>query len=201
MIIKKPVNIYTDYVGKQNTRGSINDSTLRFNKSIENLFAEYNIQPDDYILDVGTRNGSFIKDLHDSGYKNSYGIDISEGASILWKQWGDDLLQFFKVEDAQINLNPFGFRYKFISLSHVLEHMHDVDKVLENIKDCLLDDSSIVYIVVPQEDNVKHEAHYTSFPAMEDLATLFKNHSFEILHTAHKKSFQAELQLIAKVKK
>jgi len=201
MLIKKDIETYDDYVDKQDRRGSINDSTLQYNTIIEKIFEVYNITYQDCILDIGTRNGKFIKDLHDKGYNNSYGTDISERASKLWEQWGENLSVYFKIEDAQVSLKAFNKKYKFISMSHVLEHMYDVDSVLSNIKNVLLDENSIVYIVVPQEDNVNHGAHYTSFPNMEALTSLFISHGFEILESGYSYRFQSELQLITKIKK
>lgn len=200
MLIKKAMHDYDEYVKVQNGRGSINDSTLRYNTTVKKIFSTYGINQDDNILDIGTRNGQFIKELHDHGYINSYGTDISTGASTLWQQYDSQLLKYFAIEDAQIALTCFGINYKFITLSHVLEHMYDVDAVLNNIKEALETDG-LVYIVVPCEDNTRHGAHYTSFPHMDDLVKLFTNHGYTVVEHWHNRSFQPELQLVVKYTK
>ena len=200
MIVKKEINSYEDYVEAQNNRGGIDDSQLKFNINIDLIFSLYQINKEDNILDIGTRNGIFIKQLHERGYKNSYGTDISEAAkSKLWTKLPEDVQRHLALEDAQKSISAFNKKYKFISMSHVFEHMHDIDAVINNIKG-VLEPEGILYIVIPKETNTDHRAHYLAIDTLESLAELFESNGFEVLNLAESNNVQEELQIIVKLK-
>ena len=200
MIVKKEINSYEDYVDAQNNRGGIDASTLQFNISIDSMFSLYQINKEDNILDIGTRNGIFVKQLHERGYKNSYGTDISEVAkSNLWTKLPEDVQNHLALEDAQKSLSAFNKKYKFISMSHVFEHMYDVNAVINNIKQ-VLEPDGVLYIVIPEETDTDHRAHYLAIDTLDSLAELFESHGFKILNLVKNTSFQKELQIIVKIK-
>jgi 2-polyprenyl-3-methyl-5-hydroxy-6-metoxy-1,4-benzoquinol methylase len=200
-MILKNVNSYSEYVRIQDNRGAIDDSSLRFDKSIAAIIERYNITINDLILDIGTRNGMFIKQLHDNGFVNSYGTDISISAKENWgKKYDSTFNNFLALEDAQQNVSiRANVPYKLVTMSHVLEHMYDPSKTMNNIKSSL-DANGIVYIVVPEENNTKHAAHYTAFESLQDLINFCEACGMEVVESVKRITFCVELCCICKIK-
>jgi 2-polyprenyl-3-methyl-5-hydroxy-6-metoxy-1,4-benzoquinol methylase len=202
MIVKKEIKSYEDYVEAQNNRGGIDDSTLHYNNIINTIFDKHQIGFDDNILDIGTRNGIFVSQLHDKGYKNVYGTDISVAAfENLWPKLSENVRAHLALEDAQKSISAFGKTYKFISMSHVFEHMYDIDSVFTNIKE-VLEPDGVLYVVIPKENNTEHRAHYLAIDSLDSFAELFMANGFEILGLFENvnRFYHHELQIIVKLK-
>ena len=99
------------------------------------------------ILDVGCRQGHILNTLFNYKYKNLYGFDIGDKAVELWSRlrFRDNL----KKWDAH---DPFPFKGPFdlITCSHVLEHCHTPEKVIENIM-AVLKPGGYIHAIVPIE--------------------------------------------------
>lgn len=96
------------------------------------------------ILDIGCANGGLMQCLKDKGYKNLTGIDITRICVENVKKAG------FNAHFGGIfNLEELGDnKYDVVILSHVLEHVYDLQKTAENLKK-LLNPNGLIYIEVP----------------------------------------------------
>lgn len=99
------------------------------------------------ILDYGCGLGQNLIALKENHYKNIYGVDIEENAL---KHCLDNKLVVKKLNIERLN-NPFEFKFDFIILSHVIEHIpkNEIIKTLKIIKDRFLMENGILLIAVP----------------------------------------------------
>jgi len=92
------------------------------------------------ILDFGCGTGEFLKELANHGY-NTFGVEpstIARNKAILL-QAGKISQDISEIREQQFNV---------ITLWHVLEHLHDLNKSLTKLKDSLTENGTI-FIAVP----------------------------------------------------
>ena len=139
----------------------------RYDPTIK-MIEEY-IEKDSSILDIGIREGAFLDVLKNYGYTDLWGTDIyKEGVENASKNGHTTF-----VQDAQkLNIDH---KFKAITISHVLEHCPDMNKVVDNMYNHL-EMNGIVYVEVPKEKKgpipSKH-AHYFNFSKLDELASFF----------------------------
>jgi 2-polyprenyl-3-methyl-5-hydroxy-6-metoxy-1,4-benzoquinol methylase len=150
---------------------------LRVNRYIPimNLIIPYTDKKG-YLLDIGTREGAFLDVLKENGFENLCGVDIYEDGVREANSKG----HVCKVMDAQ-NLS-LGVKFDTITALHVLEHCPDVKKVLDKIYDHLVN-NGILCVEVPKEEckECPNYGHYSFFPSLNDLASVFLDGRWEIL--------------------
>jgi 2-polyprenyl-3-methyl-5-hydroxy-6-metoxy-1,4-benzoquinol methylase len=100
------------------------------------------------ILDIGAANGGVLELFKKNGFNNLTGLDPSPKCV---KHMEDKGLKGYIGGIFQIPENILKNRYDFIILSHVMEHIRDLDQAMENIK-ALLSDNGTVYIEVPNAE-------------------------------------------------
>ena len=123
--------------------GGISESDLaRF----EIAFNEFKIfiRLDSQILDLGCANGGFLHVLKTKGFCNVAGLDMSKQCVANVKALGIECCKggLFDFPENFIN------RFDLIILSHVLEHIYDIEIAMQNISH-MLKDNGMVYIEVP----------------------------------------------------
>lgn len=96
------------------------------------------------ILDIGCANGGLLQCLDEKGYKNLTGIDITricvENVKKLgYKAYFGGVFNLEELSDK---------KYDVVILSHVLEHLFDLQQTAKNLKN-LLNPNGIIYIEVP----------------------------------------------------
>jgi 2-polyprenyl-3-methyl-5-hydroxy-6-metoxy-1,4-benzoquinol methylase len=106
------------------------------------------------IADIGCGAGGLMAELKNIGYTNVKGIDISEKCiKTITNRGFQGIIANISVDDFSINekiVNTFDC----IILSHVLEHVHNLEKAVENAVSCLKNDG-IIYIEVPDANRYK----------------------------------------------
>lgn len=142
------------------------------------------------IFDIGCGRGHLLEKLHKYGYKNLYGVDPSQSC----------------IESLRNNTNlnsqtgntfniPFtNIKADIIILSHVIEHIIDLQEALKNIRNKLTN-NGIVYVEVPNAINydlftthplryfyLQHVIHFDDF----HLNNLFIQNSFIELKRGHR---------------
>jgi len=143
---------------------------------------------EDSILEIGFASGSLLKMFEKNGYTKLFGLDPSKECV--------DKLNSVSITTIQGNiLSKNVGKFKNIVLSHVLEHILDVEGALNSIYSMLEEDGT-VYIEVPDmmqyiENNtlpfnffdIEHINHYNQ----SSLSTLMFVHSFDVLSSGTKK--------------
>ena len=93
-------------------------------------FENFNFNQSSFILDIGTRYGTFIHHLYQRGYSNAYGIDINENVIDQGKAAYPTIKSnLFLYDGFHI---PFQDNYfEIITLFDVLEHIPNIEEFLE----------------------------------------------------------------------
>ncbi len=151
---------------------------LKVNRYIPTIeLMEQYITKDSALLDIGIREGAFLKVLRDEGFSNLYGVDIYEEGIKNARSAGFEC----EVSDAMtLNLNKL---FDIITISHVIEHCPDIKKVIQNIHDHL-NMHGILYVEVPKEKKQKmptKHGHYFCFSTLKELHSFFPESTWKML--------------------
>jgi SAM-dependent methyltransferase len=106
------------------------------------------------ILDIGCANGGLLKSLRQLGYKKILGIDPSKVCCNHVNNLG---IQCIEGDIFSESFRLVSKTFDCIILSHVLEHIRDLDKAIELIKN-KLNKNGILYIEVP--DASRYNEYY-----------------------------------------
>lgn len=137
-----------------------------------------------HLLDIGCGTAEFLHASKESGW-NVTGIEPSEVARKNAEQkYGLTPLP----QDKLFELNEK--KFNVISMWHVLEHVHQLDRTIEQIKKILLDEGVLI-IAVPNCDSPdakKYGAHWAAWDVprhlyhftKKDIKTLFERSGFKL---------------------
>jgi SAM-dependent methyltransferase len=143
------------------------------------------------ILEIGCSSGEYLSGLRDERNWEITGIDVSKHAiSIAKKTYNlnvicKDLFEC-KFEDNYFDL---------VILRYVLEHLHNPDDVIKEIKR-ILKDNGLIYLVIPNSDTIERKIfkqywceydvprHLFLF-SINTITELLKKNKFKILHLKH----------------
>jgi len=120
-----------------------------------NDLAQY-IKPDDSILDLGCANGGLLLALKNNGYKNLTGIDPSVKCVDNVRSAGITAYEGSIFDNEFLTSDEPAGKFDCIILSHVLEHVRDLETALINCRN-LLNDNGLICIEVP------NAAKYTDY--------------------------------------
>ncbi len=135
------------------------------------------------IIDIGCSTGCLLYYLKQKGFNNIIGLDPSKTSCYKAEQKGLNVVNGSIYDDYP----GFNNRFNLIILSHVLEHLLDVDTAITNIKKWLSQDGYI-YICLPDESLCdKFYGSISSLLCLEhlnhfgetSLDNLMLNHGFE----------------------
>lgn len=132
------------------------------------------------ILDVGAGTGAFLQTMQQAGW-NSTGIEPDENA----RQKALELHQLnLKNAENLYLLSPGSF--DAITLWHVLEHVHDLHKYVEQIKNLLTGDGKL-FIAVPNYTSGDEKIYQESWAAYDVPRHLyhFSPRAMKTLLTSH----------------
>lgn len=97
----------------------------------KNYFLNFNFQKEVNILDIGCNYGSLIYNLHRSGYKNIYGIDVNKDSIQQGKLLYDIISKNITVYDGE--KIPFKDEsFDIILMFDVIEHIQNIQYYLNN---------------------------------------------------------------------
>lgn len=141
-----------------------------------------NILPDktNRIVDVGCANGVLLGALQELGYRYLHGVDPSRACvQNVTRNYGVDT-----SIGSLTNLPLHAGQFDLVILSHVLEHVRDLQAALQQIRVSLVDQGCL-YVEVPdasryldfvfspfQEFNLEHINHFSMF-SLEYLLSLY----------------------------
>jgi ubiquinone/menaquinone biosynthesis C-methylase UbiE len=132
--------------------------------------------PDSKIADVGCGPGTILHILNQNGYTNLIGVDPSS-----------ESLNITGVNSVQSTLFDYNDSCDFMILSHILEHVYDLEKAMKSIN------SHRIYVEVPnvekyatrlpfQDFNIEHINHFSH----KSLTNLFDKYGYSCIEFSEK---------------
>jgi 2-polyprenyl-3-methyl-5-hydroxy-6-metoxy-1,4-benzoquinol methylase len=149
--------------------------------SIEKIKSYLPIDKKSNIIDIGCRSGKTIQALIRMGYENAYGMDLGDST---WSSLQDNVKKNFIKNDIHNGI-PLDCKFDLILCSHMLEHVHDPVKVINEFKS-KLSNEGVLYISVPLDYNeigMRHTPHYTFFESTDDLKEFLEKNEFEVIES------------------
>lgn len=140
---------YEKYYRDQSKYEGVREHEAHEDQSITKLlpFVKNNFSKDCKILDIGCSTGYLLSILKNEGYNNLLGIDPAPKCKNIAKEkYG------LEVKTNDLGTFNSSSRYDFIILSMVLEHLVDIKKNIQKIKE-ILKNNGYLYISVPNASN------------------------------------------------
>jgi hypothetical protein len=146
-------------------------------------------------LDIGGATGVFSYEFKDEKW-DSYIIDPSDDGKFISSFGIDYLNEHYKP-------NCFDFKFDFISLVFVLEHLQDPESILNTIYNDLSDDG-FLYIEVPDmlafelksgDDDIFNSCHLWMFDPVS-LSVLLKKHGYRVISLRRDKTRRGHYALM-----
>ena len=149
------------------TGGGDNPYDLRRLEDLADFLASQVAWRDRPVLDLGCANGGLLLGLQRRGFTRLCGVDPSPGCAANVRALG------FEAHVGGLFSDPDGGRFGLVSLSHVLEHVRDLDAATSALRS-LVDDDGLLYVETPdaagyaaclrapfQDFNTEHINHFT----------------------------------------
>lgn len=152
-------------------------------KTIENIFSEFKIPVTAKILDAGCGGGYVLNNLYSSGYKDIWGVDISESGIKVAQNSYNELQNRFNVHNVYDKSLPSSFPgsgYDVVLSVEVIEHLYNPRLYLKNINSWLKKGAYLI-LTTPYHGYLKNLAI--------SLANKFDSHCDPITEGGHIKFF------------
>jgi len=156
-----------------------------FEKLADSLIQRLNLQPNDFVVDIGGSDGSLSKTFKEKGMR-VLNVEPADNLQKINKINGVEVYHgFFNEEVATAIVEKYG-KAKLVTATNSFAHIDDLDEYLRAL-DILLDDDGIFFAQFPdvrnlmrsnQFDTIYHE--HLSYFTLEPLHFLFTNTPFEM---------------------
>lgn len=142
------------------------------------------LQPEDLIIDIGSNDGTLLKNFKEGGHK-VLGIEPSLTAQLAEEAGVETLMTFFGTEATDTVLQSHG-QAKVITAANVFAHILDPNSVVENIGRLLADDGVFIseshyllgLIETLQYDTIYHE--HLRYYSLQSVKFLLESHGFRV---------------------
>ncbi len=133
------------------------------------------------LLDVGCGTGEFLEAMQKDGW-NVTGMETAKEARDIANR--DDI----KIFDDLKNINN---KYNIITMWHVLEHIHDVPELIDNLKRLLADDGFLI-IAVPNINSIDAKSYKENWIALDTPRHLYHFTPKDIIALMNKYDFDVK---------
>lgn len=129
-------------------------------QTIENIFLKFKIPTIAKILDAGCGGGYVLNRLYFNGYKDIWGLDISESGIKVAQNSYNELQNRFSVHNIYDKSLPISFPkagYDVVLSVEVIEHLYSPSQYLKNISSWLKHDGCLI-LTTPYHGYLKNLA-------------------------------------------
>src|SRR5947209_2881406 len=144
------------------------------------------LRPDDLIVDIGSNDGTLLRNFKDGGHRVR-GIEPTQAGALANERGIPTDISFFDRAAAERVVSREG-RARVITATNVFAHIEGVHDIVDAIVALLADDGVFIseshywlaLVETLQYDTIYHEhlRHYT----VESLAYLIERHGLEVIH-------------------
>src|SRR5215475_13768247 len=152
-----------------------------YSADILSTLRELGVRPDDFILEVGANDGTFLKELRALGYRNLLGIEPSKQLADTARKADFDIWDAYFDRKLAADIRAARGPVCAVICRHTLEHVPDISEFTKGISEVLSENGHSL-IEVPDADWVitnlfAHEIwdEHISYFRARSLATLLKN--------------------------
>jgi len=146
------------------------------------------LKKNDFILDVGSNDGTLLKCFFSKGFKNTLGIDpASEIVDRANKEGVKTIKGYMNIQSAEKIYSEFG-KAKVITANNVFAHADDLQEMLESIK-LLMDENSVFVFEVSYLLDVVSKMligtifhEHLSYHSVKTLQYFFDNNGMELIN-------------------
>ena len=144
------------------------------------------IETDNTILEIGSNDGNFLKELRDKGYKKLYGVEPTTNTYKTSINRGFEVHNCFFSKSSAEEIFSKNY-FDLVVTRQVLEHIPDLHDFLEGITYVIKDKGSLIIEVPDSQWNLDYldyalwEEHVNYF-TINTIRNLLKKHSFEVIY-------------------
>jgi hypothetical protein len=113
--------------------------------------SEFGVRRDDFILEVGANEGTFLRELRNHGYRDLLGVEPSTQLADVSKQSGLDIRNAYFDCGLAAEIRAARGPARAVICRHTLEHVPDVFELVRGIAEVLSVDG-LSFIEVPDAD-------------------------------------------------
>jgi SAM-dependent methyltransferase len=192
-------NMFSDYPYVSGTTKTLVE---HFRRTSERLVAAYDLRPSDLVVDIGSNDGTWLKQYHPFGLR-TVGVEPAANVAALAQEVGvDTLVRFFNEETAGVLLECYG-QASLMTAAGVFFHLEELHSVVEGVRKLLKPDGvfcvQAIYLGGMIEntafDQIYHE--HLCYYTLRSLEALFALHGLEVfdvrLVPVHGGSFEAHV--------
>ncbi len=196
--VVNPAELFTEYVY---TTGMNNSLRANFKALVERLVKRFSVGPNDFVIDVGSNDGTLLSNYASLGVK-MLGIDPSSAGAIAVKNGIPTLSRFFDEETARMVVKEHG-QAKIITATNVFAHVADLDSFMRGIELLLSPEGAFIsesgYLLDMIEtlgyDAVYHE--HLRYYSLKPLQRLFRNYGMEVFDAERIPSHNGSIRVYA----
>jgi 2-polyprenyl-3-methyl-5-hydroxy-6-metoxy-1,4-benzoquinol methylase len=142
---------------------------------------EAGIGPDDFIVEVGANDGTFLKELHHAGFRNLLGVEPSRQLAEIAGAAGLEVRNDYFGRALAASIRSVRGPARAVVCRHTLEHVPDIRALTDAIAD-LLGPGGLGFIEVPDTDWVITQLF--AHEIWDEHISYFRPHSLAMLLTA-----------------
>ena len=179
-------------------------SLSHFNNMAKNMVKEFNITSKNSILEIGSNDGTFLKNIKDLSKANVLGIDPSDYmCKIASKKGIKTLNKFFNYQSSKLIEKKYG-KFDFLYGANVFNHIDDPENFLKGCK-LITKPKGKIILEVPDLDSlfkgigfdtIYHE-HRNYFSKIS-LLTIFKKVNLEIIRFEYIDYMSGSIRIFAR---
>lgn len=197
--IVSPELLFKDYVYVSSTSPVF---VKHFEDYAKSVWEKLNLKNNDLVIDIGSNDGILLKPFKKLGAK-VLGVDPAvKIASQASKQGIETMPKYFNTSLAGKIVKKYGHA-KVITANNVFAHIHDIDEVVQAVKEVLDDDGVFItespYLMVFLQNNlfdtIYHE--HLSYYSVKPLTIFFQRHGMKVFDVEQTKSHGGSIRVFA----
>lgn len=156
-----------------------------FRQTAKRLVETYHLGPKDLVVDIGSNDGTWLKQYRDFGLR-AVGVEPAANVAALAQEAGvETLVRFFNEETADVILATHG-KASLVTAAGVFFHLEELHSVVDGVHKLLKDDGvfcvQAIYLGGMLDntafDQVYHE--HLCYYTLKSLEALFERHGLEV---------------------
>lgn len=182
-----PTLMFRNYIYVSGTTKTLNE---HFRRSAADLVAEFQVQRNSLVVDIGSNDGTFLRHFKDLGMR-VIGVDPATNIATIANERGIETVNDFFSEGLARQIRDEKGPATLVTAAGVFFHIDDMDDVCRGVYE-LLDDGGVFHVqaiylgsMLEQTsfDNVYHE--HVSYYTLGPLIHLFERFNMTVFHVAH----------------